>query len=276
MKHPTVNLLIQWIDRLAPFANAEEWDNCGLLVGDPQASVSRVLVALDPTAQTVAEAVAKGCQALVTHHPLLIQPVKTVRFDHPAGALIARAIREGVHLIAAHTNLDVAVDGTNHTLASLLRLTVEGPLQRAANIGEEDGRYAGLGLVGTLPKPLSLRQLALELAGLLQSPWVRFVGDAEREISRVGLCTGSGAGFVEQAAKAGCQALVTGDVKYHDAHGALDLGLALVDVGHFASERIIVEPLARYLSQCALREGVALEVTTSSLEEDPFQTLVVR
>ncbi|SMC23996.1 dinuclear metal center protein, YbgI/SA1388 family [Desulfacinum hydrothermale DSM 13146] len=276
MRQATVDLLMQWIDRLAPFDLAEEWDNCGLQIGDPGAVVSRVLVALDPTSQTLSQAIAMDCQAMVTHHPLLLKAVKSIRFDTAPGAFIRQAVTHGIHLIAAHTNLDVAVDGTNHSLASLLDMAVDGPLEGSKKADASGDRYAGLGLVGNLPEPMTLEKLAVRLAELLGSHSVRFVGDAGASIQRVGLCTGSGAGLWQQAVRGGCHALITGDVKYHDAQAALDNGLALVDVGHFASERIMVAPLVLYLTECAAREGVALEVFASDVEKDPFTTLVVR
>lgn len=261
--------ILGWIDEHAPFRYKESWDQCGLQVGDPQAVVKRVLVALEPSSGSLDEAVRKGCECLVTHHPLLFRPISSVRSDRFPGSVVAGALRAGVHLIAAHTNLDVARDGTNDHLARLLSLTTCEPLETEASWLEEI-RYVGLGRVGLLPRPVSLEELASETQRVLGIETVRVVGDRRGQVHRVALCTGSGGSLVEKAVQSGSDVFITGDVKYHEAQHAVEAGLAVIDVGHFASERIVVPVLGEYLRSRAAREGAELELLAAAEESDPF------
>ncbi len=267
-----VRNILEWLDAHAPFRLAAGWDRCGLQVGDPTAKVERVLVALDPTPETIGEAEQLGCQCLVTHHPLFLKPLDVVRVDQFPGSPIIRAIRSGVNLIAAHTNLDVARAGTNDILAGMLSLSSLRPLEVDPSLRHEE-LYSGLGRIGVLPRAVPLKAFAEEVLRISNGARIRVVGDPSRPVSRVALCTGSGGSLVELAAREGVDVYLTGDIKYHEARRALEEGIALIDMGHFASERIIVAPLAEYLrSQASLNHG-ELEVFTASREEDPFWIL---
>uniref|UniRef100_A0A831ZW64 GTP cyclohydrolase 1 type 2 homolog n=1 Tax=Desulfacinum infernum TaxID=35837 RepID=A0A831ZW64_9BACT len=269
----TVAHIVQWIDELAPFRFAESWDNCGLQVGDPRAEVSRVLVALDPSLHTVREAARRRCQALVTHHPLFSKAVSTLSLDGPPGSVVAEAIRGNVHIVSAHTNLDAALHGTNDTLARAVGLAVHGPLEENP-AAIHDPRYVGLGLYGLLPEPCSALDLAESLARLVGIRSVRLVGNPEKSVQKVALCTGSGMSLLGRAIQHDCHVFITGDVKYHDAHTALDQGIVVIDIGHFASEAFVVAPLADALAAVGRSRGAVLEVMTSIGEKDPFVTVI--
>jgi dinuclear metal center YbgI/SA1388 family protein len=267
-----VKNILEWIDRQAPFRFAASWDNCGLQVGDLEAPIERVLVALDPSSWSLGEAQSRGCGCLVTHHPLLLKPIKTVRPDSYPGSIVFSAIKKGINLIAAHTNLDSAVAGTNDQLARLLSLGNIEPLEVEA-VWKADALYGGMGKVGMLPAPASLRQLAGQLRAALGTPGIRMVGESDRKVRRVALCTGSGGSLMELVIARGCDVYVTGDVKYHEAQLALEAGMCVLDVGHFPSERLIVKPMADYLQSQAKLCGVSLEVLTATTENDPFQLI---
>lgn len=267
-----VRNILEWIDRLAPFRYAESWDNCGLQVGDPEAPVERVLVALDPSSWSIQEAEAHGCGCVVTHHPLLLRPIKTVRPDAYPGSIVFSAILKGISLIAAHTNLDAAVAGTNDQLAKLLALESIEPLETETAWKTED-LYGGMGRIGSLPAQATLRQLAGELRESLGSSGIRMIGEPDREVRKVALCTGSGGSLMELVIGRGCDVYVTGDVKYHEAQLAREAGLCVVDIGHFPSERLIVKPMAEYLQSQADLVGAPLKVMTASMENDPFIAL---
>lgn len=265
----TVSELIQWIDAYAPFRLAAQWDHCGLQVGSPAAEVSRVLVALDVSSRTLDEAIRLECQCVVTHHPLIFRPMQAVREDQYPGALVARAIRSCVSLIAAHTNLDIAREGTNDKLCALMGLVSLSPLD-PEGVREGDSGQLGLGRVGELPESLSLAALARELQRVLGDSKVRVVGSPERPIRRVAVCTGSGGSLLEVALASGVDAFVTGDLKYHEAQRAQEENLSLIDVGHFASEHLIVHPLTVYLAERSKALDRKLEVLESTEERDPF------
>jgi dinuclear metal center YbgI/SA1388 family protein len=267
-----VRAILTWLDAYAPFRYAASWDNCGLQVGNPEADVNRVLVALDAGSETLMEARGGVCDCVVTHHPLLFQPIKSIDVNVSPGSLIANALCHGIHVIAAHTCLDVCRDGTNEQLARLLGLESWEPLEIDASwIAEE--RYAGLGCVGYIPAPLSLREFVGHVKQSLDGIPLRLVGDPRRRVHRVALCSGSGGSLLGKAMASHCDVYVTGDMKYHEAKSALEAHLALIDIGHFASEKLILQPLVTYLRHQAASVGASLEVFPGQGERDPFATL---
>ncbi|MFH0809582.1 MAG: Nif3-like dinuclear metal center hexameric protein [Pseudomonadota bacterium] len=258
----TVAALLAALERLVPARLAAPWDNSGLQVGDPRAEVSRVLVALDATPDTIGEATTRGCQALVAHHPLILEPIKRIGLHEPLGRAIGDAVRHGVAIVAAHTNYDSVPWGVSQVLAERLGLEDTVPLQPLNDSGE------GLGRVGTLPRPLSLAELAALARQRLGTTGLRYVEGPGRPIRRVAVCGGSGMSLAEAALAAGAEAFVTGDVRYHQAR-AYEGRLAVIDCGHFAGETPALEPLA-----AAIRRelpGLA-EVTVCQREQDPFKS----
>lgn len=266
--------IFQWIDCWAPFRYAQSWDNCGIQVGDPDSAVTGVLVALDPALSVLREAQELECQCVVTHHPLLLKPLNSVRTDQWPGSVIRQALIAGINIIAAHTNLDVARQGTNARLMELLALDAAAPLEaEPAFCGDQ--RYAGVGLVGLLPRNATLESLAATLNEVLGPTVVRIAGgNLQKQFSRVAVCTGSGGSLMEKVLASGAEVFITGDLKYHDARLAEESGLAVIDIGHFASEKLVLGPFADFLRSKAKSEAAELGVFVSKSEADPF-TLVV-
>jgi len=262
--------IFQWIDSWAPFRYAESWDNCGIQVGNPESLVTRVLVALDPASSVLNEAHELACQCVVTHHPLLLRPINSVRTDLWPGSIIRQALIFGISIVAAHTNLDAARHGTNAQLKELLRLNATEPLDAEA-LHRGDERYLGVGLVGLLPREATLESLAGALNGVLAGTVVRTTGDLRKPITRVAICTGSGGSLMGMVLASGADVFVTGDLKYHDARLAEESGLAVIDIGHFASEKLILEPFGDFLRSRAKSEAAELEVFVSKSEKDPFK-----
>ncbi|MHC1726738.1 MAG: Nif3-like dinuclear metal center hexameric protein [Syntrophobacteraceae bacterium] len=264
--------IIQWVDCWAPFRYAESWDNCGLQVGSPHSIVDRALIALDPGAVVLKEARELGCQCLLTHHPLLLRPIRNVHTDSWPGSIIAYALSAGINIIAAHTNLDAAVGGTNAQLKALLGLESVMPLDIASGFAGDE-QYLGIGLAGSLPRAVRLESLAERLDKALGAVGVRMAGDPQRLVGRVAICTGSGASLLGKVLESGADVFVTGDMKYHDWRMAEETGLAVIDIGHYASERIVLQPFAAFLEKKAKSEKVALEVFISGSEKDPFRVI---
>ncbi len=264
--------VLQWIDSWAPFRYAESWDNCGLQVGNPESTVNRALVALDPASSVLGEAQGLGCQCLVTHHPLLLRSINSVRTDSWPGSIVAQALISGINIIAAHTNLDAAREGTNARLKELLGLDVTGPLDfDAALCGDE--RYLGIGLVGLLARESTLESLAGKLNQALDGAVIRIAGDPLKRITRVAVCTGSGGSLIGKVLESGAEVFVTGDMKYHDGRLAEESGLTIIDIGHFASEKLILEPLGEFLRLKAQDQRAELEVFISKSEKEPFKVV---
>lgn len=253
-------------------ALAEGWDAVGLVCGDRDEPVRRVLLAVDPVAAVVDEVVGGGVDLLVTHHPLFLSPVHGVPADDPKGRLVHRLVRAGAALFVAHTNADRApVTGVNAALADVLGLSDAVPLEPAP------GRPgAGLGRVGELPRSMSLREFAALAAEVLPptAGGVRVAGDLDRTVRRVAVCGGSGGSLLPAAASAGADVLLTSDLKHHPASDALEVdGPALCDVAHFATEWPWLPVAAQALSDDL---GGEVEVAVSGLRTDPWSLLVGR
>jgi len=367
---PRVSDLIEIINSISPFCYAENWDNVGLQVGDPSAPASKIMVSLDACDDAVDAAIAGGCRLLVTHHPLIFRPVKSIDLRDPIGSIIGKILRHSLSVVSLHTNLDISDGGVNDFLSEKIGLAATAPLSitrreeliklavfvprgyeeqlmdalfrfggflgnycdcsfqsggmgtyrplpgaepflgtvgkreyaeetrlevllrkadlepalaalRVSHPYEEPaydlypvlntGKQEGLGRIGVLDQPISLEKFALRLRDEFSLDSVRFVGEKDRMLQRVAICGGSGASLLRESHRKGADVLVTGDVKYHDACEARSLALSLVDIGHFASEILMVDGLAARLETAVRERGLEVEILRCKEERDPFQ-----
>jgi dinuclear metal center YbgI/SA1388 family protein len=265
----TVANVVAALQTAYPLRLAEEWDTgIGLSCGESAAPVRRVLLAVDVDPAVVRQAADVDAQLIVTHHPLLFRPVQSVAADTDKGGLLHTLIRAGIAHFAAHTNADRAVGGVNDALADALGLVDTAPLVPA--VAALDPRE-GLGRVGALAAPVTLRAFAAHVAARLpETAWgVRAAGDAERIVRRVAVCGGSGGGELAAATAAGADVFVTSDITHHTAaeHVADPSRPALVDVAHWAGEW---PWLARAATVIDSAFGGAVATTVSTLRTDPW------
>lgn len=251
----------QFLNEFAPPALAESWDNVGLLVGRPDASVKRLMTCLTVTPDSAAEAINERTDLIVSHHPLLFRPINRLTSETSQGRLLLDLIAAGIAVFSPHTAFDSATEGINQRLAAGLQLRDIGPL-----VPHVDGT-GGAGRFGTLGKPISLAELAARVKNLLAIDNSQAVGSLDQPVRSVAVACGSAGEFVAPAKAAGCDCLVTGEVRFHACLEAESLGLGLVLAGHFASERFAVEHLADVLA----KQFPALEVWASKREKDPLQ-----
>ena len=268
----TVADVIRLLEGMAPPSLAEAWDNCGLQVGALDRPVEHVWVALDPSPEVVDAACRDDADLLITHHPLIFKPLKRIDLDAPDGRTIARAIRADLSIYAAHTSLDSAEDGLNDLLARRLGVMVAGPLEAAFG-GKVEGSV-GLGRIGQLAEPMSLVSLAHQAGHRLGMEQVPIVGDPEAVVQTVALCSGSGGSLVGAFLASPARVFITGEIRYHDARDILAAGRAAIDIGHFASERIMIDDIVARLGR-ALGTG-RVRLTACTLERDPFGRVQVR
>jgi len=244
MEMYTIADVARAVDSIAPFGTQMDWDNSGLLVGDPNGEVTKVLVALDATAAVIEEAGRLGAEVIVTHHPVIFHGIKRLLAGDPP---YEAAIR-GIAVISAHTCYDMAPQGVNAALAEALGLRDCRPLWEERP-GEASGRT--LGLAGELPCPMTREEFAAWVEEALgQRPgFVRCLpGAGPEDIRRVAVCGGAGADYLAQAKALGCAAYVTGDVRHHEFLAAAQMGLLLMDAGHFATENIAMPQLTAQLA----------------------------
>lgn len=252
----TVREIESFLYSWAPRELAESWDNVGLLVGDPEAAVERVLVALDITPQVAEEALERGCQLIVAHHPVMNcawHPVQTVRADDRQGRTLTALLRGGVAAICMHTNLDAAEGGVNDQLARALGLTDTIPLNEQK-----------IGRIGTLSCEKPLEQFLHDVVKSLGCRGLRYRSGG-RPVRRVAVGGGACGEYIPQALAQGCDTFVTSDLRYNDF---LDTqGLNLIDAGHFPTEDVVCAEVVRRL-QKAFPD---IRVSKSAVHHDAVQ-----
>ncbi|WP_265443661.1 Nif3-like dinuclear metal center hexameric protein [Acetivibrio straminisolvens] len=359
--------IIKYMEELAPKSLAEDYDNVGLLVGNRESLIERILVCLDVNSKTVDEAISKKADLIISHHPVIFKGIKRINEDDPKGSIIYRLIKNDIGVYSAHTNLDVAHEGVNNYLSSLLGLTdisnlkdykaeklykivvfvphdnVDAVRDAMSRVGagwignysdcsfmtagtgtfrplegtnpyigatgnlekvdeyrletvvsqkdlkkaieamikvhpyeevaydiyplEINGKQYGMGNVGVLESPKSLEEFIAVVKEKLNVKNVRVIGGIGKKIGKVAVFCGSFDREVMEAAKSKADVLVTGDVKYHDAMDMLEMGMCVIDAGHFNTERIIADRLVELIKE----NFPQVEVMKSNLEEDPFK-----
>ncbi|MBO3738402.1 Nif3-like dinuclear metal center hexameric protein [Actinoplanes flavus] len=266
MTDSTVRTVVDALDTRYPRSWAESWDRVGLVLGEFDHPVARVLCVVDCVPETVEQAVDLGADLIVAHHPLFLKPVSSIAPDTFKGRIVHRLIRAGVALYTAHTNADVANPGVSDALAARLGLTGLRPLAPAEGAAAGEGR--GLGRIGVLPEPLTLVELTRLAAERLPatSAGVRSAGDPDRPIRTVAVCGGAGDSFLPDATRAGVDAYLCADLRHHPVSEHLAAGgPALLDVAHWASERPWLDDVAAWL-----REVFPVDVVVSDVDTDPW------
>ena len=260
----TVANAVEVMSRLAPLDLAEEWDNVGLLVGDPSATLSRLMTCLTVTPDVVAEAVERQAELIVTHHPLPFRPISEITTRSTQGEMLWRLAGAGVSVYSAHTAYDSAQAGINEQLAEGLNLSGVIPFSPS-----ESDPTTGVGRVGDSAPGTTLADLASQAKSLLKINQVHVVGSDDIRAERVALACGSGGSLFDLAIETGCQAIITGEASFHDCLKIRSVGLGLVLLGHYASERFAMEDLSVKLGKSL--SGV--DVWCSQSESNPLRTL---
>ncbi len=256
-----LNEICEFLDRAAPTQLAETWDNVGLLIGDPQAEVSRVMTCLTITPESAAEAVDENADLIVSHHPLPFQPLKKLTTETTPARLVWQLIRSGIAVYSPHTGFDSAANGINYMICERIGLHDIRPLVAAENVEAN----VGSGRIGELPSPIDLAALIDLLKQRFSIDQLQYVGQLDQRIAAVGSACGSGGSLLEPAIATGCDALVTGEASFHTCLEARANRIAMVLLGHFHSERFAIESLADALQQ----QFGQLQVWPSANESDP-------
>lgn len=222
------------LDELAPFSAQESWDNSGILVGCKSSEVRKIMLTLDITCETAREAHEIGADLVISHHPVIFSPLKKLDSTSPAVILS----RYNINAICMHTNFDIASGGMNDILCRKLGLV--------PNKGEVLIESENLGRVCSLSSPSDIPSVAKSVKKALECRVVRY-NDTGKKVSRIGICSGSGASYYLDALEKNCDLLITGDIKHHEFIEAQNAGLALIDAGHFYTENIFQETVKAFL-----------------------------
>lgn len=269
----TVAQVMDMMETIAPTRLAEEWDNVGLQVGAADWPVRSVWVSLDPRPDAIGQAAEAGVDLLITHHPLIFKPLRAIDPATPVGSMIHQALLSKIAVYSAHTNLDSARDGLNDLLARTIGLTDLRPLD-PIDADRGDGATEGLGRIGRLDPAMHLGEFAARVdAALGADGTVRFAGRADLRVETAAVASGGGSSLMRRFMASGAQVLATGDLRYHDGLDVQDADRGLVDIGHFASEAIVVEMLVRRLSEMAHAAGLDLSIVPWTGQSEPFRSL---
>ena len=245
MQKMKIKEIYNYLDTIAPFDTAAEWDNCGLSVGSLDSDVNKVLVALDVTNDVINTAVNCGAQLVITHHPLLFAPVAQIE----ANSLVYKAVKSGVTFLAAHTNLDIATGGVNDCLARKVGITnlKQSQVDEFLKIGEID--------------PCTPQEFALRVKNALGGK-VSFT-ENNTMIKTVALCSGGGGDLIDAAHREGADAFLTGEAKHHEFLYSKDFGISMFVAGHFETENVVCEYLYNSLNK---KFGDKVEIKASDLK----------
>ncbi|WP_136313631.1 Nif3-like dinuclear metal center hexameric protein [Actinomyces procaprae] len=252
----------------APPQLAETWDSNRLICGDPEEPVRSVLLAVDPVAAVVDEAIERGADMVITHHPLYLRGTDHVSATGPKGRVVHRLIRAGIALANAHTTLDAAHGGVAAALADRVGLRDAQPL-----VPNPTDPAQGIGRVGTLPEPTRLRDFAAAVAAALpdSAPGLLVGGELDDVVETVAVSGGAGDSLLAAARAAGADVFLTADLRHHPASEHLEAGRPYLLCGtHWATEWVGLEPLAARLEAAAAAHGHRLCTHVSQIVTDPW------
>ena len=240
----SVKDVLRCMDQAAPFYMKLDFDNIGLMVGDPAHPVTRVLVALDATEDVIAEAEDFGAELIVTHHPLIFHPLKSVSASDGVGRRVMRLVRSDTAVLSFHTNLDSAEGGVNDALMEALGGRITGLLSPHGT--HPDGTPYGIARLGELPEAVSIEAFLERVRAALNCAGLRYVA-GNRPIRKIACCGGAGGSELPEVLAAGCDAYVTADLKYDQYLSAKEAGVTLIDADHFCTENVVVPKLRELL-----------------------------
>lgn len=262
----TVIDIYRYLDQKAPFSLQMSFDNAGFLVGRGEGEVTKLMVALDITEEVVAEAVEAGCQLIVSHHPIIFHPAKTITDCDPTGRCLLALTENRIAAICAHTNLDAVEGGVNDALAQRLGLSDVSQLHQDGV--DSEGRPYGIGRIGTVRRFDNAATFAAFVRKALNANGLR-LEDAGKPVHRVAVGGGACGDMLWDAIDQGCDTFVTSDIKYNVFLDARAMGINLIDAGHFSTENVVCPVLENWLA-----EGFPeIEVFRSQRHKEVFSCL---
>lgn len=239
----TIADISSFLESVAPLDLQEAYDNSGLLIGSPDEEVKGIVICLDCTEEVIDEAVRKGCNLVISHHPAIFYGLKRITGQNPTERLVQKAIREEVAVYAIHTNLDnVLLNGVNQRIARQLGMEIDGILRP-----KEGSFETGAGIIAYFPEAMAEVSFLQLLKDRMQAEVIRHTRLKGKAIQRVAICGGSGSFLLEDAFRSGVDALVTADYKYHGFFDA-DGKLLVCDIGHYESEQYTINLLQELIS----------------------------
>lgn len=252
--------IINELEKIAPVDYSMDWDNVGLLVGNRNREVKKVIVALDATEKVCDIAIAQKADMIITHHPMIFSGIKRINDDNYLGRRIIKLIENGISCYAMHTNFDT-IGGMGRLASDMLKL-------QNSSVLEETKDGEGIGAIGEMHPAVLVEELAREIKDVFNIDSVMVYGDTKSLVSRVAVCPGSGKSVIEEAVKKGADCLVTGDIGHHEGIDAVDMGITIIDASHYGIEKIFIKYIGDYL----VRRCSGLQVEQIDVGE-PFKVI---
>ena len=257
--------IIDVLEKLAPPQLAESYDNVGLLVGDDKKDVKKIMIALDASKDVVSQAIDANVDMLITHHPMIFKGIKQVSASNFLGEKILYLAKNNIAYYASHTNMDNAV--MSKIASDKLGLTNIKYIEPiGVSVDNNDVAY-GTGRLGELAKEMSLKEFAMKVKKDLNISNIRVVGKLDKSIKKVAVIPGSGKSYLSEVLQGKADVFLTGDIDHHIAIDVMDMDFALVDGGHFDTERFFVEFVKEYLMNKLDSEHLEIVL---AIEEGPF------
>lgn len=252
--------IISVIEHTYPAEAALEWDNVGLLAGRLSKDVSTIYIALDLTDEVIEDAILEGADMIITHHPMIFSPVRTVTDGDLIGRRLIRLLQNDICYYAMHTNYDVL--GMAKLAEEKLGLYDSVPLEETG-WGEE-----GIGRVGCFKQEITIKECCELVKKAFNIPDVKLFGDKEQMVNRIAICPGSGKSEISYALEQNAQVLIAGDIDHHSGIDAVAQGLCIIDAGHYGTEYMFVEDIGTFL-----REKLTGVATVAAPTKFPFETI---
>ena len=247
--------IIQLLEFYAPTEYQENYDNSGLIAGNPNLECSGILVSLDCTEEVVREAITRKSNLIISHHPLIFRPIKQLVSHEGSGNALIAAIKADIAIYAIHTNLDNILSGVNGVIADKLGL-----VNRRILLPKKDSQLIGSGILGELKNALSEKHVLERLKTTFKAPVIRHSPLLNKLVTRVAICGGAGSFLIPNALQAGAQFFISADIKYHDFFESRS-EMVIADIGHFESEQFTVDLLhsvivEKYPNFAVLKSGI--------------------
>jgi len=254
--------IAQMIEKEFPLSYAYDEDNVGLLIGDYDTEITGILTTCDVDCDVVDEAIEKGCNLIVSHHPLMFLSINRLTENNPEQSTIRKMIQNGIALYSAHTNLDVGNGGINDLMANMLGMENTSVIRVVC---EDEHGVNGYGRMCDLPEKILLKDLMDKVIDVFGADGLRYAGDINTEIRRLAINTGGGASAIEPSIRNGCDCLITGDVKYNGYRDSVQSGMCIIDLMHFDSEQISKKWFADFFARNGVTTGVHMSKANTNL-----------
>ena len=255
--------ILDFLCDFAPMEFSESYDNVGLLVGDKNKGINKVLVTLDADEKVVDDAQKNGCELIISHHPLIFTPIKRITEDNSTSKSIIKLIKNDISLISMHTNFD----SVNSGLCDLFLDKIAKTQDKTSIEGDPEN---GLGRIAEICEEKSLFDILNTVKKEFKTDNLKYIGDLDKRIKKIAVCNGGGADFLYNAHELGADLYISGDFKYHHARFAYENGIALIDVPHYNAEIIFCEYLNELLNKEFSKE---LDILITDKNNDVWKSI---